>query len=182
MMPGFFQLFWTFLKIGLFTFGGGYAMLPLIQREIIGKPGWTVDKEEFVNMLTLAQSVPGPIALNISVAVGYKVRGYAGAVATALGVIVPSFVVILLIAILFADIRHNPFVEAAFKGMRPAVVALILVPVVALAKGMHWTMYGVIAASAFAVWYWSVSPIWLLAVGAAAGITWALLIAKKSAL
>lgn len=176
-----FGLFGNFLKIGLFTFGGGYAMLPLIERQVIDKGRWGIDKAEFMNLLTLAQTVPGPIALNTAVFVGYKARGYSGAIATALGIVVPSFVIILLIAILFADIRHNPFVEAAFKGMRPAVVALIIVPVISLSKGMHWSMFVVIAASALAVWRLGLSPIWLLIVGAAAGIAWTLYVTKKAA-
>ena len=81
-------LFWSFLKIGLFTFGGGYAMIPLIRREVIDRRGWIAERE-FLDLLTLAQSAPGPISLNTSVFVGYRVRGYAGAVAAILGVVVP---------------------------------------------------------------------------------------------
>ncbi|MEG0788975.1 MAG: chromate transporter [Alistipes sp.] len=173
------ELFWSFFKIGLFTFGGGYAMLPLIEREVLGKEKWNIEKSEFLDLLTLAQTTPGPIALNVGVFIGYKARGYWGAVVAALGIVVPSFVIILLIAILFADIRHNAVVDAAFKGMRPAVVALILVPVLSLAKGMHWGMIGVIAASALAVWGLGWSPIYLLIAGAAFGILWLLFICKN---
>ena len=119
-------IFASFFKIGLFTFGGGYAMLPLIEQELIAKRGW-IEHKEFLDLLTLAQSVPGPIAINTSVFVGYKMRGLKGAVAALLGSVLPSFVIILAIALMFADIRHNPVVDAAFKGMRPAVVALIVV-------------------------------------------------------
>lgn len=121
-------IFASFFKIGLFTFGGGYAMLPLIEQELIAKREW-IEHKEFLDLLTLAQSVPGPIAINTSVFVGYKMRGLKGAVAALLGSVLPSFVIILAIALMFADIRHNPVVDAAFKGMRPAVVALIVVPV-----------------------------------------------------
>ena len=117
-------IFVSFLKIGMFTFGGGYAMLPLIERELITKRKW-IEQKEFLDLLTLAQSVPGPIAVNTSVFVGYKVRGLRGAAAALLGTVTPSFVIILVIAIFFAGIRQNPVVDAAFKGMRPAVVALI---------------------------------------------------------
>ena len=110
-------IFASFFKIGLFTFGGGYAMLPLIEQELIAKRGW-IEHKEFLDLLTLAQSVPGPIAINTSVFVGYKMRGLKGAVAALLGSVLPSFVIILAIALLFADIRHNPVVDAAFKGMR----------------------------------------------------------------
>ena len=138
-------IFASFFKIGLFTFGGGYAMLPLIE-----------------------------------VFVGYKMRGLKGAVAALLGSVLPSFVIILAIALMFADIRHNPVVDAAFKGMRPAVVALIVVPVFSLARGMHWSMFFVIAAAAFAVWYLGWSPIYILIAAAAIGISWTLLITKKA--
>ena len=108
-------IFASFFKIGLFTFGGGYAMLPLIEQELIAKRGW-IEHKEFLDLLTLAQSVPGPIAINTSVFVGYKMRGLKGAVAALLGSVLPSFVIILAIALLFADIRHNPVVDAPGRG------------------------------------------------------------------
>ena len=111
-------IFGSFFKIGLFTFGGGYAMIPLIEREVIDRRGW-VERREFLDLLTLAQSVPGPIAVNTAVFVGYRMRGVRGALAALWGTILPSFTIILLIALFFADIRHNPVVDAAFKGMRP---------------------------------------------------------------
>ena len=171
-------IFVSFLKIGMFTFGGGYAMLPLIERELITKRKW-IEQKEFLDLLTLAQSVPGPIAVNTSVFVGYKVRGLRGAAAALLGTVTPSFVIILAIAIFFAGIRQNPVVDAAFKGMRPAVVALIIGPVLTLSRGMHWTMLVVIAASALAIWWLDWSPIWILAAAAALGIAWELTMAKK---
>ena len=158
-------IFASFFKIGLFTLGGGYAMLPLIEQELIAKRGW-IEHKEFLDLLTLAQSVPGPIAINTSVFVGYKMRGLKGAVAALLGSVLPSFVIILA--------------DAAFKGMRPAVVALIVVPVISLARGMHWAMFAVIAASALAVWYLGWSPIYILIAAAAIGIAWTLFIAKKA--
>lgn len=170
-------IFFSFLKIGLFTFGGGYAMLPLIEQELIVKRKW-IDQAEFLNLLTLAQSVPGPIAVNTSVFVGYKVRGLRGAAAALMGTVLPSFVIILVIALFFADIRQNPVVDAAFKGMRPAVVALIIGPVISLARGMHWMMLGVIAASALAVWWLGWSPIYVLVAAALLGIAWELAISK----
>lgn len=171
-------IFVSFFKIGLFTFGGGYAMIPLIEREVIDNRRW-VERREFLDLLTLAQSVPGPISLNTSVFVGYKMRGLRGATAALLGTILPSFVIILIIALFFANIRHNPVVDAAFKGMRPAVVALIIGPVLTLSRGMHWTMLVVIAASALAIWWLDWSPIWILAAAAALGIAWELTMAKK---
>ena len=162
-------MFGSFFKIGLFTFGGGYAMVPIIQREVIDRRGW-IDRDEFVELLTLAQSAPGPIALNTSVFVGYKMRGYAGALAALLGVVVPAFTVILLVAIYFAQFRENVYVNAAFKGMRPAVVALIVSPIVSLSRGMGAWKYALAAAVALFVWWSGVSPIWLIIVAAGVGV------------
>lgn len=162
-------MFGSFFKIGLFTFGGGYAMVPIIQREVIDRRGW-VDRDEFVELLTLAQSAPGPIALNTSVFVGYKMRGYAGALAALLGIVVPAFTVILIVAIYFAQFRENVYVNAAFKGMRPAVVALIVSPIVSLSRGMGAWKYALAAAVALFVWWSGVSPIWLIIVAAGVGV------------
>ncbi len=166
------SIFISFFKIGAFTFGGGYAMIPLIQREVISTRRW-IEEHEFLDLLTLAQSVPGPIALNTSVFVGYKLRGLCGATVALAGTVLPSFMIILLVALFFSDIRYNPVVDAAFKGMRPAVVALIIGPVISLSKGIHPAMYLVVAASALAIWGLGWSPIWVLIAAAASGILWA---------
>ena len=173
------ELFFSFFKIGAFTFGGGYAMIPLIRHEVVDSRGW-VDNREFVDLLTLAQSAPGPISLNTSVFVGYKRAGYAGAVAALLGIVVPPFTIILLVALFFTGVRDNAVVDAAFKGMRPAVVALIVVPVISLARGMHWSMIAVVALSAAMVWRFGISPVFLIVIAAAAGVAWELLTAKRN--
>ena len=162
-------LFWEFFQIGLFTFGGGYAMIPIIQREVITHRHW-IEEQEFLDLLTLAQSAPGPISLNTSVFVGYKLCGYRGALASLIGVVLPSFLIILTVAIFFSQIRENAIVDAAFKGMRPAVVALIVSPIVSLSKGMGAWKYAVAAAVALLVWWSGVSPIWLIIVAAVVGV------------
>lgn len=162
----------SFLKIGAFTFGGGYAMIPVIQHEVITRRGW-IAEQEFIDLLTLAQTAPGPISLNTAVFVGYKCRGFLGALMAILGVILPSFLVILGVAIFFSEIRDNMWVDAAFKGMRPAVVALIVAPIVGLARGMHWAKMAVAAAVALIVWYFAISPVWFLVAGAIVGVVWA---------
>ena len=172
-MTGLFELFGSFLKIGAFTFGGGYAMIPLIEREVIDRRRW-IERQEFLDLLTIAQSAPGPISLNTSVFVGYKLRGYAGAIASILGVVLPSYTIILAVALFFAGIRDNAAVDAAFKGMRPAVVALIIGPVISLTRGMHRALYLVIAASALAIWHLGWSPVYILFAAALAGIGWEL--------
>lgn len=172
------QLFISFLKIGAFTFGGGYAMVPLIEREVIEKRGWA-KAEEFLELLTLAQSAPGPIALNTAVFVGYRVRGFWGAIVAILGIVLPAFAIILTVAIFFADIRNNTTVDAAFKAMRPAVVALIVAPIIGLAKSMNKYLLIVSLAVALAIWGVSVSPIYLLFAGAVAGVIRSLSITKN---
>lgn len=173
------QLFFTFLKIGAFTFGGGYAMISIIEHEVIDRRRW-IERGDFLDLLTLAQSAPGPISLNTAVFIGYRLRGLRGAAAAILGAVLPSFVIILLVAILFADVRHNPWVDAAFRGMRPAVVALIVAPVFKLARGMHVALYLVIAGSALAVWWLGLSPIYLLTAAAIVGMGRQLWICKRS--
>ena len=172
------QLFTTFFKIGLFTFGGGYAMIPLIQREVIEKHKWISDKD-FLDMLVLAQSSPGPIAVNTAVFVGYKMRGVVGAIATTLGTVLPSFIVILLLALFFAEVRDNRFVDAAFRAMRPAVVALIVAPLMGLVKGMKWYLAALAAAVAMAVWYFGVSPMYLIGAGVVVGVVIAVVNGRK---
>ena len=166
------EMFWTFLKIGAFTFGGGYAMIPLIQHEVVARHKW-LSEREFVDLLTIAQAAPGPISLNTAVFVGYKQLRYLGAFSAILGVVIPSFTIILLVALFFTEMRHNSIVDAAFRGMRPAVVALIVAPIVGLTKGMHWWLIALSAVAAVTVWYFGFSPIWLLIGGAVAGILWA---------
>ena len=143
-------------------------MIPLIQHEVIHKRRW-IEERDFLDLLTLAQTAPGPIALNTAVFVGYKRRGYMGALSAILGVIVPSFLVILIVAIFFASIRDNAYVDAAFKGMRPAVVALIVAPIVGLTKGMRWWLIAVALAVALVVWHFGISPVWFLIAGAVVG-------------
>lgn len=125
----FWKLFWTYIKIGTFTIGGGYAMLPLIEREVVDKHHW-IDAQEFLDMIALAQAAPGLIAVNSAIFIGWKIYGWRGIVATVLGAILPSFIIILLIAMVFRDIREYPVIEAVFKGVRPAVVALIAATVI----------------------------------------------------
>lgn len=165
----FFQLLWSFLKIGAFTFGGGYAMIPLIEREVVERRKW-IAEDEFPELLSLAQTAPGPISLNASAFVGYKVGGWRGALAAVAGVVVPSFVVILVIAVWFADLRFNRWVDAAFTGMRPAVVALMAAPLIRMAKGMEWWKIAIAIAAALIVWRLGVSPIYFMIAGAGAGI------------
>lgn len=135
------QLFLTFCKIGAFTFGGGWAMISIIQREIVEKHKW-IALDEFLDLLAVAQSMPGILAVNISVVVGDRLKGLKGSICAALGTIMPSFLMILAIAIFLTPdtIKNNAVVSRIFKGIRPAVVALIIAPVLTTAKsaGINW--------------------------------------------
>lgn len=135
------QLFVSFLKIGAFTFGGGWAMISIIEREIVDKHHW-IEKDDFLDLLAIAQSLPGILAVNIATAVGDKLRGLKGGIVAAAGTILPSFLIILAIAIFLTPdmIKNNRVISAVFMGIRPAVVALIIAPVVtsARAAGLTW--------------------------------------------
>ena len=173
----FFQLFWTYLKIGTFTIGGGYAMLALIQREVVDRRGW-IDEEEFLNMIALAQAAPGIIAVNSAIFIGWRIGGWKGVIGAVLGAVLPSFVIILLIAMVFSEWKELPAVEAAFKGIRPAVVALIAAPLVKLARtAMKRPTPGpsvkgrelrnaapllISLAAALAIWLGHVNPVWVI--------------------
>lgn len=169
-MSLYFTLFYTFVKIGMFTIGGGYAMIPLIQREVVDR-GW-LSKDDFIDLFAVAQSLPGIFAVNISIFVGYRLAKVKGSVVCALGTILPSFVIMLLIALFFTQIRHNIWVERVFKGLRPAVVALIAVPVLTTAravrlKGAAWLIP---AASALLIWKAGVSPVYIIIIAAIGGL------------
>ena len=163
-------LFITFVRIGAFTIGGGYAMLPLIEREVVDR-GW-MSKEEFIDLFAVAQSLPGVFAVNISIFVGYKLKKLTGSVICALGTILPSFLIILAIALFFTQFRENEWVEKAFKGLRPAVVALIAVPVITTARSLRlrgWVLV-IPVVVALSIWLLSLSPVYIIIVAAAGGL------------
>lgn len=174
-MKKFFELFWTYLKIGTFTLGGGYAMLPLIQKEVVERKRW-IDEEEFLNMIALAQAAPGLIAVNSAVFIGWRVYGWRGVIATVLGAVLPSFLIILAIAMVFQDFKDQPAVETVFKGVRPAVVALIAAPLCRMAKNakIGWSTALVPIAGALVIWKGGLSPVWviLITVVATLAYTW----------
>lgn len=149
------KLFTTFFKIGAFTFGGGWAMISIIEREIVDKHKW-IDKTEFLDLLAVAQSMPGILAVNISVVIGDKLRLLKGSLAAASGTIMPSFLIILLIAMFLTPdlITGNPVISSIFKGIRPAVVALIVAPVITSAKsaGLSWKTVWIPVAVALLIW------------------------------
>lgn len=157
------NLFTTFFKIGLFTFGGGYAMIPLIERDVVDNHKW-LTKDEFIEMLAVVQSLPGPISVNSALFIGYRVKGFSGALMAVLGIIIPSFVIILLIAMAFTDLIKEPTVAKIFKGVRPAVVALIAAPIVNMYKiaGVTLKNLWIPLIATVLIGFLGVSPIWII--------------------
>lgn len=170
MLTSLLELFVTFFRIGLFTFGGGYAMIPLIERYVVERNGW-LQRGEFVDLLALAQSAPGVFAVNMAVFVGYRLRGVRGALAASFGCALPSVVIILLIALFFRQFRHIAVVNNIFMGLRPVVVALIAVPVFNVAKsaGLGWTTLWIPVLSALLIVFAGVSPIYIIMIAGVAG-------------
>ena len=130
------QLFLTFLKIGAFTFGGGYAMIALLEHEFIEKKKW-IDKDEFLNMVAVAESTPGPVAINSATYLGYRVGGVAGAALSTLAVSIPSFVIIYIISLFFDRFLSLTYVAYAFKGIQVCVVYLIASAGVKMLRGLE---------------------------------------------
>lgn len=162
--------FCTFFKIGLFTIGGGYAMVPLIEEEVVNKKHW-ISKEEFLDLLAISQSVPGVFAVNFSIFIGYKLKRFRGALSLALGAILPSFLIILAIALFFHQFKEYEAVENIFKGIRPAVVALIAAPTFSMAKSAKINRYNVWIpiVSALFIWLMGVSPVYIIAIAGIGG-------------
>jgi chromate transporter len=171
------QSFITFFKIGMFTLGGGYAMIPIIEAEVVDKHKW-ISKEEFLDLIAIAQSCPGVFAINISIFIGYKLRKVKGAIAASIGTALPSFLIILMIAIFFSKFKDNPVVAAIFRGIRPAVVALIAVPTFNLARSakLNWANCCIPIASALLIWMLGVSPIYIILAAGIGGFVYGTII------
>jgi len=165
------DIFSTFSKIGAFTIGGGYAMLPLIEKEVVEKKSW-LSKEDFLDVLAIAQSAPGVFAINISIFVGERLKGFKGGVIAALGSALPSFVIILLIAVFFSSFKENQMINSIFMGIRPAVVALIIVPLISMSKGVNLNLNTSLVpyATLVLIVVFGISPIYLILAGALLGI------------
>lgn len=165
------DMFITFFKIGAFTLGGGYAMLPIIQKEVVEKKKW-IGETEFLDMVAISQSAPGPLAVNISAFVGQKMKGLMGLITSTLGAILPSFIIIILVASVFLGIENSPVVQRVFQGIRPAVVALIAVPVISMGKTAKVNKKNFIIPllAAVLVAIFKITPIYVILGAAAIGI------------
>jgi len=164
------RIFWEFFKVGLFTFGGGYAMIPLIQRAAVERFHW-ITMEEFAEVLVISELTPGPFAINSATLIGYKMAHFLGALVGTAGVVLPSFLVILVIASIFPQIQHNPVVQAAFKGLKPAVLGLIVVAALSIGKvaltGIRSAVVTLLVVCG--VYFFKVHPVLALIVAGVAG-------------
>jgi len=165
-----FELLKTFFQIGFFTIGGGYAMIPLIERKVVDEKRW-VSEQELLDLIAVAQSCPGIFAVNLSIFIGHKRKGNKGALVSAIGTCLPSFLCILAIALVFQQFRENVYVEHFFHGIRPAVVALIALPVFRMAKSAKINRYNIWIplVAAFFIWMLGVSPIFVVLVAGVSG-------------
>ena len=173
------KLFGVFAKMGAFTIGGGYAMLPLIEQEMTSR-GW-ISQEDIQDIIVLAQGAPGILAVNMAIYTGNKIRGLKGSIVSAIGAVLPSLVIILLIAMFFSEFRDNDIVRRIFQGVRPAAVALILVAGVRLAVSgcKEWWTWVIALASLLAVAFLKVSPIWIILVTLSVSVCVSLIKQKK---
>lgn len=182
-LKGFYRKsFATFFKIGAFTLGGGYAMIPIIEAEVVDKNHW-IKREEFIDIIAVAQSCPGVLAINMSVFVGYKIRKLRGALCTCAATALPSFLIILLIAMFFHQFEDVAWVKAMFNGIRPAVVALIAAPTFNMAKtakvGLSTCWIPII--SALLIWALGVNPVYIIIAAALGGYLYGRLIKPTEA-
>lgn len=167
------ELFLVFMKIGAFTIGGGYAMIPLIKNEL-DRRRW-IGEDELPDIIALAQSAPGILAVNVSIFTGYKIRGIKGSIAATFGSVLPSFLIILAIAMAFTNFQDNPVVIRIFKGIRPVVVSLIAAPMISMAKKSNntWWSWVITIVSLLLVSFLEVSPIYIIVVMIVLGVTFA---------
>lgn len=165
------DIFFTFFKIGSFTFGGGYAMIPLIEKEVVHNKKW-VDEENVIDVFAVSTSLPGAIAINSSTFIGYKLAGRIGAVVATLGMVLPSFLIITLIATIFRKFEDSPAVKAAFIGIRSAVTGLIFMAALKFAKtSIKDKITALIAVLTIVlVFFFNVHAIFTILGGAIAGI------------
>ncbi len=170
------ELFWTFFQIGALTFGGGYAMLPLIQAEVV-RQGW-IDPAKLVNFIAVSESTPGPFAVNISTYIGMELAGLPGALCATLGVVLPSFVIILIVAKCYEQFRKSKIVSGCMSGLKPAVIGMIGTAVLSVGKTVFlpfdWASnlcsLGIFGLSLYLVMKKKAHPILIILLSAAAGI------------
>jgi len=157
------KFFITCNKIGAFTLGGGYAMIPIMEREFVDKNHW-MNRQEFMDIMVVAQTTPGIFSIDMASHIGYKLKGVWGGIVGAMGIALPSIVAITLIAVFFQNFKDNIYVNKFFCGVRPAVVALIAAPCFKMAKtaDITWSSSWIPVVSCLLIWLLGISPIWII--------------------
>ena len=175
------ELFLTFMKIGAFTFGGGYAMIPLIQREVCDNKHW-LNEDDILEVVAIAESTPGPVAINAATFVGYKTSGFLGACMATIGVVLPSFLIISLISMILTQFQSIRAVRYAFMGIRAGVLALILKAVYTMftATKKHAVSYVIMAAALVLTAFWKIDAVLVIIGCAVFGLVWSLLFRKET--
>lgn len=173
------EFFLTCNKIGAFTLGGGYAMIPIMEREFVDKHQW-MDRQEFMDIMVVAQTTPGIFAIDMASHIGYKLRGVWGGIVGALGIALPSIIAIMVIAMFFQNFKDNEYVAKFFRGVRPAVVALIAAPCFKMAKtaNITWRTVWIPVVCAALIWLLGVSPIYIIIAAGLAGYLYGMLNSK----
>lgn len=168
-----FEFFLSCSKIGAFTLGGGYAMIPIMEREFVDKHQW-MNKQEFMDIMVVAQTTPGIFSIDIASHIGYKLKGIWGGIVGAMGIALPSIIIITLIAMFFQNFKDNIYVNKFFCGVRPAVVALIAAPCFKMAKtaNITWSTSWIPLVSCLLIWLMGVSPIWIILAAGIGGYLW----------
>lgn len=174
------EFFLTCNKIGAFTLGGGYAMIPIMEREFVDKHQW-MDRQEFMDIMVVAQTTPGIFAIDMASHIGYKLRGVWGGIVGALGIALPSIIAIMVIAMFFQNFKDNEYVAKFFRGVRPAVVALIAAPCFKMAKtaNITWRTAWIPVVCAALIWLLGVSPIYIIIAAGLAGYLYGKMLNSK---
>lgn len=173
------KLFWIFFKIGSITFGSGYVIVTVVQKEIIQKRKW-FNEEEYLNYISIATSSPGPIVVNLASLIGHQKLGLKGLIAGFIGSALPSFIILLIIAISFSSISESPIVIAIFKGLRPAAIGLILTPVIGFAKKVNMWEYPIFILIALLLYFNVLSAMLIIIFGILAGVAIAYFKSQKN--
>jgi chromate transporter len=165
------SIFWSFFKIGPVTFGGGYAMIPLIEREVVDRRQW-VSTKDITDVFAISESIPGAIAINSATFVGFRIAGIRGAIAAMAGVLLPTFLIVIALSILFLKVQDNPKIEAAFRGIRASIVALIVFAGYKIGQTavIDKTTLGTVIVTVVVLLVSHINPILIILLGAAAGI------------
>ena len=167
------KFFITCNKIGAFTLGGGYAMIPIMEREFVDNNHW-MDRQEFMDIMVVAQTTPGIFSIDMASHIGYKLKGVWGGIVGAMGIALPSIVVITMIAMFFQNFKDTIYVNKFFCGVRPAVVALIAAPCFKMARtaDITWSSCWIPVASCLLTWLLGISPIWIILAAGIGGFLW----------